>query len=34
MLATGGSAIDAIDLLKSKGVTNIKFLCITTIYEY
>lgn len=28
MLATGGSAIDAIDLLKSKGVTKIKFLCI------
>ncbi len=28
MLATGGSAIDAITQLKSKGVTNIKFLCI------
>lgn len=28
MLATGGSAIDAIDLLKSKGVTKIKFLSI------
>lgn len=28
MLATGGSAIDAIDLLKSRGVTKIKFLCI------
>ena len=28
MLATGGSAIDAIELLKSKGVKNIKFLCI------
>lgn len=28
MLATGGSAIDAIDLLKKKGVTKIKFLCI------
>ena len=28
MLATGGSAIDAIKLLKDKGVTNIKFLCI------
>lgn len=28
MLATGGSAIDAISQLKSKGVTNIKFLCI------
>lgn len=28
MLATGGSANDAIDLLKSKGVTKIKVLCI------
>ena len=28
MLATGGSAIDAIDLLKGKGVKKIKFLCI------
>ena len=28
MLATGGSAMDAIDLLKSKGVKKIKFLCI------
>lgn len=28
MLATGGSAIDAIDLLKQKGVKKIKFLCI------
>lgn len=28
MLATGGSAIDAIDLLKSKSVTKIKFLSI------
>ena len=28
MLATGNSAIDAIDLLKSKGVKKIKFLCI------
>lgn len=28
MLATGGSAIDAIDLLKSKGVKKMKFLCI------
>lgn len=28
MLATGGSGIDAIDLLKEKGVKNIKFLCI------
>lgn len=28
MLATGGSAIDAINLLKNKGVKKIKFLCI------
>ena len=28
MLATGGSAIDAIDLVKKKGVKNIKFMCI------
>ena len=28
MLATGGSAIDAIELLKSKGVKKINFLCI------
>lgn len=28
MLATGGSAIAAIDLIKSKGVKNIKFMCI------
>ncbi len=28
MLATGGSAVDAIDLLKKRGVTNIKFMCI------
>ena len=28
MLATGGSGIDAIELLKEKGVKNIKFLCI------
>lgn len=28
MLATGGSAIDAIDLLKGKGVRKIKFLCV------
>ncbi len=28
MLATGGSALDAIDLLKSKGAKKIKFLCI------
>lgn len=28
MLATGGSAVDAINLLKEKGVKKIKFLCI------
>ena len=28
MLATGGSALDAIDLLKDKGVKKINFLCI------
>ncbi len=28
MLATGGSAIDAITLLKEKGVKQIKFMCI------
>lgn len=33
MLATGGSAVDAIDLLKSKGVTKIKFLSIISAPE-
>jgi uracil phosphoribosyltransferase len=28
MLATGGSAVAAINLIKSKGVRNIKFMCI------
>lgn len=28
MLATGGSAADAISLLKSEGVKNIKFMCV------
>ena len=28
MLATGGSAVDAISMLKEDGVKNIKFLCI------
>ncbi len=28
MLATGGSAIDAITMIKSKGVATIKFMCI------
>lgn len=33
MLATGGSALDAIELLKSKGVKKIKFLCIIAVPE-
>lgn len=33
MLATGGSAIDAIELLKSKGVKKIKFLCVIAASE-
>lgn len=33
MLATGGSAIAAIDLLKEKGVENIKFLCLVAAPE-
>lgn len=28
MLATGGSAVEAIKLIKSKGVKNIKFMCV------
>ena len=28
MLATGGSAIDAIDQIKAYGGSNIKFMCI------
>ena len=28
MLATGGSAITAVDFIKAKGCTNIKFMCI------
>jgi len=28
MLATGGSAIDAVSMVKAKGVTSIKFMCI------
>src|SRR5574344_1567163 len=28
MLATGGSAIDAVNLIKQRGVHNIKFMCI------
>lgn len=33
MLATGGSACDAIELLKEKGVKKIKFLCIISAPE-
>lgn len=33
MLATGGSAIAAIDLLKKNGATNIKFVCILSAPE-
>ena len=28
MLATGGSAVDAIKMIKDKGAKNIKFMCI------
>lgn len=28
MLATGGSAVDAIKMLKDRGVTSIKFMCV------
>ena len=28
MLATGGSACDALDLLKEKGVTNVRLMCL------
>lgn len=33
MLATGGTAVDAIRMLKEKGVTNIKFLCLISCPE-
>lgn len=33
MLATGGSACDAIDLLKEKGVTSIRLLCLVAAPE-
>ena len=33
MLATGGSAVSAIDMLKAKGVKNIKFLCLVSAPE-
>lgn len=33
MLATGGSAVDAIDKLKERGIKHIKFLCIISAPE-
>lgn len=33
MLATGGSAIDAIQMLKARGVTNIRFMCLVAAPE-
>ena len=33
MLATGGSAIDAIHMLKKRGVTNIRFMCLVAAPE-
>ena len=33
MLATGGSACDAIDLLKNKGVTSIRLMCLVAAPE-
>lgn len=33
MLATGGSACDAIDMLKAKGCTNIKMMCLVAAPE-
>jgi uracil phosphoribosyltransferase len=33
MLATGGSAIMAIDLLKKRGASNIKFVCLVAAPE-
>ena len=33
MLATGGPAVDAINSIKAKGVTNIKFMCIVAAPE-
>ena len=33
MLATGGSAIDAIKMLKKRGVTNIRFMCLVAAPE-
>lgn len=33
MLATGGSAVDAISMLKNDGLTNIKFVCLVAAPE-
>jgi len=33
MLATGGSAVAAVDLIKAKGASNIKFLCLVAAPE-
>ena len=33
MLATGGTAVDAISQIKKRGVTNIKFMCIVAAPE-
>ena len=33
MLATGGSAVDALRMLKDKGCTNIKFMCLVAAPE-
>lgn len=33
MLATGGSAVDAVDMIKEKGGKKIKFLCIIAAHE-
>ena len=33
MLATGGSAVAAIDMMKEKGVKNIKFMCLVAAPE-
>ena len=33
MLATGGSSCDAIDLLKRRGATNIKLMCLVAAPE-
>ena len=33
MLATGGSASDALDILKKRGCKNIKFMCLVAAPE-